>query len=368
MGNCFSGGVSANTTTRADYEMAPAARSSAITAAVTPTRPKPTDSRLAALPERPASPQPREMTPRAANIGGQGMYVQGHHSATSATSASGAQSVSSQEIEKMLSLDNLARLRDSLRKYHLTEFDTLRKGPPGPTFELNGRALPYSEKNAYLGSGGTKEVFQVIINNEPVVMAICGKVDGPAGLASKWRSALNEPANIEQIRRLGILVNDRCEIIPVTVDGCRFPAIVMKPYLSHDFEIHDRKNPYANPKTGFDWLSIDSHGKMVDAFSGIMDDIKTLSMNGINLPYDSVNIAVKKGKLRLFVNDIGAPTLQNKSADSRKIADSLLGKAIEAFFVIPYSTQNGGVSPYMKLASSDTKTIKSLMVNKMFSS
>jgi hypothetical protein len=140
-----------------------------------------------------------------------------------------------EQIEGMLSVENIS----SITKYLLTDIKNIRQGKNiSDLFEINGQKV----SARLIGNGGSKNVFLVEHNGEESAIAICGTVDDAQTTINKWRDVINEPKNTKYLRNLGFYVNNISEIIPIKINGIDFPALKMKPYSSHSFEIFDLKN------------------------------------------------------------------------------------------------------------------------------
>ncbi len=172
----------------------------------------------------------------------------------------------------------------------------------------------------FIGGGGTKSAYKVTINNEELCILL------PSG---DWGEALNEVANTKKIKELGLLTNDYCQIIKVKADGLTIPALVSKPYDKHSFVIFDKKNPNALLDKYIDVSQINEE-TLPSICSELVKDVKLLSKNNIALGYDSINLAFKDGKLRLYLNDLPYENLVDKSFSSEKLAQEYLCDALDA--------------------------------------
>lgn len=109
-----------------------------------------------------------------------------------------------------------------------------------------------------LGSGGSKEVYDIELNGAHYALGICGIQDAPERVVEKWKIVLQEPQNTKFLRDQGFLVNEVCEIKPIKVSGTDFPGLLMKRFQDHDFRIFDSKNigrndnPIVNKETKLD--------------------------------------------------------------------------------------------------------------------
>ena len=156
--------------------------------------------------------------------------------------------------------------------------------------KINGQEV----SGKWIEGGGTKCAYRVNMDNEEVCVLLPH---------SGWSAALNEPQNTIMLKKLGLLTNDYCKIVPVEVEGVKFPALISKPYDKHSFKIFDKKNPNDDLDKYFD-INKMTEENIEEVFTPLMRDIKTLIDNNIRLAFDSFNIALKDGKLRLYLNDL----------------------------------------------------------------
>ena len=147
-----------------------------------------------------------------------------------------------------------------------------------------------------LGGGGTKSAYLTNINGEDVCVLLPNKIPN-------WKFALNEPQNTMLLKKLGLLTNDYCKIVPVTVDGGILPAIISKPYNNHSFRIFDKKNPNDNMEKYVNVDEINSEN-FLDFIENLLNDVKNMTQKRVKLSYDSYNIALVDGKPRLYFNDL----------------------------------------------------------------
>ena len=172
----------------------------------------------------------------------------------------------------------------------------------------------------FIGGGGTKSAYKVTINDEEMCILL------PSG---GWGEALNEVANTKKLKDLGLLTNDYCQIIKVNADGQTIPALVSKPYDKHSFIMFDIKNPNTQLDEYIDVAQI-SEETLPSICSELVKDVKLLSKNNIALGCDSINLAFKDGKLRLYLNDLPYENLVDKSFSSEELAQEYLGNALDA--------------------------------------
>ena len=187
-----------------------------------------------------------------------------------------------------------------------------------------------------LGGGGTKTAYEIVRNGRKEVICLPNKV-------GNWKKVLDEVKNTEDIKKIGLLANDMCEVQPIVLNGYTFPAIKMKPFSEHNFKIFDSKN--AASSTGKLEATINvkklTVEKVEKLFDNVVDDINKLMKHNVVLHSDCFNMAqTQDGKLRLFINDIGelsgdsihSKKMANLSADAKKeIAKRYIGYSIGAF-------------------------------------
>ncbi|MDD3012435.1 MAG: hypothetical protein PHC34_01885 [Candidatus Gastranaerophilales bacterium] len=248
------------------------------------------------------------------------------------------------DLDKMLNPDNLYMIMNSKIR-----------GKKDFIFQINGKKI-YPK---FLNSGGTKAVYQVKINDTPYAIAICSRANYPELQAQKWRNALNEPKNTEILRNLGLRVNDISEIYPIKINGYNFPAIRMKPYSSHSFQIFDVKERSHNINPVIDAKDHVDNEKCAGFFSQISKEIAILLANNISLKSDSINLCFDKGNLHLFFNDLDMKNLINPdiSKNSAKYAEYYSQNAVLAFLK-NFNDKSFQTNEYIKNLNRSTKTYK----------
>lgn len=171
--------------------------------------------------------------------------------------------------------------------------------------KINGKDVIGS----WIDGGGSKCAYRVNLEGEEVCILLPH---------NNWFGALNEPQNTVTLKKLGLITNDYCKIIPVEVEGQKFPALAMKPYDKHSFKIFDKKNPNDDLDKYFDIGKI-TEDNIDEIFTALVKDVKTLVDNDIRLAYDSFNLALKDGKLRLYLNDLPYEKLQKAGNKTDRI-------------------------------------------------
>ncbi len=164
--------------------------------------------------------------------------------------------------------------------------------------------------NGFLGSGGTKEVYDVEINGQRFALGLCGIQDSPSVLKNAWQFVLKEPDNTSCLRNLGLKVNPVVRIEEIKLNGFPFPAIVMRRYQDLDVTVFDAKNrsPIPNPLITTDTPS-DLRG-FLDLMTPIQADVAKLLIGGVRLATDSFNLCLAAGEPHLYFNDLGKMKIQ----------------------------------------------------------
>lgn len=164
-----------------------------------------------------------------------------------------------------------------------------------------------------LGEGGSKTVFDTIINGKRRALAVPNSIDGHDTQEEKWNSVLQEPENAKLLSELGLLTVPEYEIITTTINGQELPALSMTPFSDLPFRVFDGK----------DGTQTYTHGPLshIEHFSDISSyitsfgaDIATLTQSGIVLSRDSISFAaLSDGSMRLFFYDLQDMTINNST-------------------------------------------------------
>ncbi len=202
--------------------------------------------------------------------------------------------------EALLTIDNIAHIVRSRRRSEFPGKDT-----------VNSLTVENQETTIHgkLGSGGSKEVFDIEIGGQHYALGICGIQDAPDRMLEKWKIVLQEPTNTQYLRDKSFLVNELCDIKPTTVNSTPFPGIIMKRYQDLPFKVFDGKNV---GKNGLTFLNKDtqlSDEIMLEVMTPIIDEIVRLIQNGIQLGRDNFNLAESQGAVHLYFNDLGTMTV-----------------------------------------------------------
>ena len=172
-----------------------------------------------------------------------------------------------------------------------------------------------------IGHGGSKTAYRINSDGEDICVLLPNR---------NWNDALYEAENTQTLKKMGLITNDYCKIIPVEADGCRLPAIICKPYDKHSFKIFDSKNPNDVLDKYIDVKSL-NEDNIQDFIKDLIEDAKTMTRHKIELGYDSYNLALINGKPRLYLNDLSyEPNEMFSSRDSVSILKHNISQAISA--------------------------------------
>jgi hypothetical protein len=178
--------------------------------------------------------------------------------------------------------------------------DNMRKGKLEMTHGKN-----HIEIGKKLGEGGTKTIYEAVIEGNPFALAVPNTVDGAERMTQKWKVALQEPKNTEEIRSLGIFTNPTCETLPVDINGVPFIVIKMTRYQDLSFQIMDGKNPTSSTVKNEVLPKQLNDTRYEEYFSSIIPDLQTLIKNGVRVGRDSINICIVDGHPRIYLSDVG---------------------------------------------------------------
>lgn len=159
--------------------------------------------------------------------------------------------------------------------------------------------------NSKLGSGGTKEVFDVSCEGVSYALGICGRQDSPETILEKWKVVLKEPADTAFLRNKGFFVNQFCEIQTIKLKGIDFPAILFKRYQDHPFSIYDSKNITGNDNPLITETYPQDDEGMLKILGPVLGEIQRLILEGIRLSRDNFNLCLSEANLHLYLNDLG---------------------------------------------------------------
>ena len=162
-----------------------------------------------------------------------------------------------------------------------------------------------------LGEGGSKTVFDTIINGKRRALAVPNSIDGHDTQAEKWNSVLQEPENAKLLSELGLLTVPEYEIITTTINGQELPALSMTPFSDLPFRVFDGKDGTQTHTHGP--LSHIEHFSDISSYiTGFGADIATLTQSGIILSRDSISFAaLPDGSMRLFFYDLQNMTIND---------------------------------------------------------
>ncbi len=183
-----------------------------------------------------------------------------------------------------------------------------------------------------LGSGGSKEVYDVTINGQNYAFALPGTVDHSQIVIEKWTKVLQEPASTERLRDIGFYVNGLCQLVPARVNGQEFPGLIMRRYSDHNFPIYDSKNPGGRYH---EFIKADERvtdETALDLFAPIGNEITKLVKSGARLGRDCINLCDIDGVPHLYLNDLGAATFGEITPDDfERYVEHYVSSAVGAF-------------------------------------
>jgi len=183
-----------------------------------------------------------------------------------------------------------------------------------------------------LGSGGSKEVYDVFIDGENYALALPGTVDPAQIVIAKWGKVLLEPANTDKLRDLGFYVNNLCQVVPAIVNGHEFPALIMRRYSDHDFLIYDSKNPQGRYHELIKQDEKVTDETVLALFAPIGIEVAKLIRSGARLGRDCINLCDINGVPHLYLNDLGAATFGKiPQEDAEGYVDHYVSSSVGAF-------------------------------------
>ncbi|MCX6755681.1 MAG: hypothetical protein NT068_04080 [Candidatus Nomurabacteria bacterium] len=160
--------------------------------------------------------------------------------------------------------------------------------------------------NKPIGAGGSKEVYEVKINNASYALAIPhAGIDSSNKILEKWQTVLKEPDNTNHLRKMGFYTNDFIQTIPVSINNINFPALIMKRYEDLPFEIRDSKNIHSSIGSSKLISKQPTQEEIVQVMDNIIKEIVALIKHGVILHKDSFNLCVVNGQSHLYFNDLG---------------------------------------------------------------
>ena len=106
------------------------------------------------------------------------------------------------------------------------------------------------------------------------------------------------------------MVNTRCEVTPISVDGTLFPAITLTRYADLPVEVRDHKNPSSSIE-GDIFAKTPTLGDFIEASRGLAHDTAALVRHGVLLGGDLFNLERDQYGLHLFLNDLANAKIGN---------------------------------------------------------
>ena len=147
-----------------------------------------------------------------------------------------------EQAHELLTDDNIKKVQQKHPKKHqkIKKNTPAGKNPVLKNFiEIEGKRFDAK----YNGGGGTKNTFLIEHQGKKYIAALCSYTASVSLTKKMWDNMLKyEPNNTKLLRENGFKTNDISDIVPVKIEGAAFPAIIMKPYSEHKFEVADAKN------------------------------------------------------------------------------------------------------------------------------
>lgn len=182
-----------------------------------------------------------------------------------------------------------------------------------------------------LGAGGTKEVYDVVIQGQHYALAFPNFNDSHSEIIRKWRFAVREEKQTDTIRDLGFIVNPIYQVVDTSVNGVTFPGVLMKRYGDLGFPVYDSKNV----KSQHEMIGVDQkidEDSALEFFAQTVEEIARLLKEGVCLGRDCFNLCEIEGNPRLYLNDLGHSEVKLIGDGSKGyFAESYTQYAISAF-------------------------------------
>jgi hypothetical protein len=255
------------------------------------------------------------------------------------------------DIAKLLSIDSIRGITNSRRASGIE------------TLCIDGRTANVCKQ---LGSGGSKEVYDVTVDGEHFALAL-SKTNGftEDKVIEAWSQVLNEPVNTDRLRGLGFYVNNLCKVVPVTVNGYGFPGLLMIRYSDHDFSIYDSKNPQGRYHELIKPEAQVTDEEALQLFAPIGIEILRLVQNGAQLGRDCFNLCDVSGVPHLYFNDLGHVAFETISrGDSEAYVNEYVSAAIGAF-VNTVSERTYQRNPYVNSMGDIGSSLKPKLVRRV---
>lgn len=169
---------------------------------------------------------------------------------------------------------------------------------------------------SWLGSGGSKTVYDIVIGNEHFAFSLPNAIDDVATIMRKWQDVLNEPTATDHIRKMGFFTNSLSQIVQSTVNGVPFPGLLMRRYADLPFEIRDNKNPVSSTGTTRIIPPGTATKDIAALLKPIANDIRMLLGHNVHIGRDAINLCIANGQPRLFFNDLGTARFEVTPSDN----------------------------------------------------
>ncbi len=192
-----------------------------------------------------------------------------------------------------------------------------------PEIDFNGENLSIMGK---LGEGGTKSVYEAVLNGANVAISIPNFIDSREIRAQKWSEVRKEPERTAFLREKGLLINPLCEMRSFTLNGEETECLVQMPFSQLPFKVFDGKDGSSTWDNGpLDF--VESPEGILKSLGAVARDVRTLVESGIILNRDSLSFGIDGQKVRLFLFDLDGMRIDG-SYDKKELANLYAGTIV----------------------------------------
>lgn len=177
-----------------------------------------------------------------------------------------------------------------------------------------------------LGEGGTKSVYEAVLNGANVAISVPNFIDSREIRDQKWSEVKKEPERTAFLKEKGLLVNPLCEMRSFTLNGEETECLVQMPFSQLPFKVFDGKDGSSTWNNGpLDF--IESPEEIPISLSSVIKDIRTLVKTGILLNRDSLSFGINGQEIRLYLFDLDGMKIDD-SYDKKKLANLYAGTIV----------------------------------------
>lgn len=177
-----------------------------------------------------------------------------------------------------------------------------------------------------LGEGGTKSVYEAVLNGTNVAISIPNFIDSREIRAQKWSEVKREPERTAFLKEKGLLVNPLCETRSFIVNGEETECLVQMPFSQLPFKVFDGKDGSSTWDNGpLDF--IESPKGILKSLELVAQDIRTLVKSGILLNHDSLSFGIDGQEVRLYLFDLDGMKIDD-SYDKKELANLYAGTIV----------------------------------------